>query len=62
MPLAGEYPTRKAKQFDREEAEDRAFRMLSEGTKSFRPCINLLKTGLGACTEERVWTVAGDGR
>lgn len=31
MPLAGVKPTRKSKQFDREEAEERAFRMLSEG-------------------------------
>lgn len=30
IPLAGDNP-RKAKQFDREEAEERAFRMLSEG-------------------------------
>ncbi|CBJ33835.1 hypothetical protein Esi_0636_0007 [Ectocarpus siliculosus] len=31
MPLAGMEPKRKAESFDREEAEDRAFRMLSEG-------------------------------
>lgn len=31
MPLAGMEPRRKAEPFDREEAEERAFRMLSEG-------------------------------
>lgn len=31
MPLAGMEPRRKANAFDREEAEERAFRMLSEG-------------------------------
>ena len=31
MPLAGENPPRRDKNFDREEAEERAFRMLSEG-------------------------------
>ena len=34
MPLAGSNPPRKAQQFDREEAEERAFRMLSEGKKT----------------------------
>lgn len=33
MPLSGDQPSRKVKQFDREEAEERAFRMLSEGKK-----------------------------
>lgn len=32
MPLAGDRPSRKVKQFDHDEAEERAFRMLSEGT------------------------------
>eukprot|EP00752_Nemacystus_decipiens_P004548 g4152.t1 len=31
MPLAGSNPPRKPRQFDQEEAEERAFRMLSEG-------------------------------
>lgn len=43
MPLAGENPPRKAQQFDREEAEERAFRMLSEGEKRE----NSQKNGLG---------------
>lgn len=51
IPLAGDIP-RKAKQFDREEAEERAFRMLSEGevregSKFFGGKKVLLKTFLG---------------